>query len=423
MDVFALVDCNNFYVSCERVFRPALKGKPVVVLSNNDGCVVARSQEAKDLGLAMGIPFFKCKALCERHQVQVYSSNYTLYGDMSRRVTEVLRQFTPAVEVYSIDESFLGLGRSSEVPFAELGRRIRKEVDNWTGIPVSVGLAGTKTLAKLANKIAKQTSCSRGVFDLTEQPRCEQVLGEVDVGEVWGIGRQYKTLLNSYGIKTAYQLTRARDSWIRKHLTVVGLRLVWELRGISCLPLEQAPATKKAIARSRSFSRPLQRLDELKEPVAAHAAAAAQVLRRQDSVAACIQVHIETSRFAEPYYGNAASVQLAIPTASTPELVRLAHRGLERIFKGGYRYRRAGILLTGIAPRESLQIDMFARDYYDERKRELMEVADRLNEKWGRGIVRFAAEGMAQNWRMKQLRKSPCFTTRWEELPVVRAGN
>ena len=423
MDVFALVDCNNFYVSCERVFCPALKGKPVVVLSNNDGCIVARSQEAKDLGLAMGIPFFKCKALCERHQVRVYSSNYTLYGDMSRRVTEVLRQFTPAVEVYSIDESFLGFGSGNEAPFAELGRRIRKEVDDWTGIPVSVGLAGTKTLAKLANKIAKQTRCGRGVFDLTEQPRCEEVLDEVDVGEVWGIGRQYKTLLNSYGIKTAYQLTQARDSWIRKHLTVVGLRLAWELRGVSCLPLEQAPAPKKAIARSRSFSRPLHRLDELKEPVAAHAAAAAQVLRKQGSVASCIQIHIETSRFAEPYYGNAVSVQLAVPTASTPELVRLAHQGLGHIFKEGHRYRRAGILLTGIAPRESLQIDLFTKGYYNDRKRELMEVVDRLNEKWGRGVVRFAAEGLEQNWRMKQLRKSPCFTTRWEELPVVCAGN
>ena len=421
MQIFALVDCNNFYVSCERVFCPALNNRPVVVLSNNDGRIVARSQEAKDLGLAMGTPLFKCRALCEQHRVQVYSSNYTLYGDMSRRVVEVLQQFSPAVEVYSIDESFLGFTGRGAGDLGDLGRQIRGQVETWTGIPVSIGLARTKTLAKLANKIAKRAKRDRGVFDLAGHPQREQVLDRVDVGEVWGIGRQYRTLLREHGIETAYQLTRAPDRWIRKHLTIVGLRLVWELRGISCLPLEQAPAPKKSIARSRSFGRPLHTLEELEEPVAAHVAAAAQALRKQRSAAAWLQVSIETSRFAGPYYGRIVAASLPSPTASTPELVRAAHQGLERIFREGYIYRRAGVLLTGLVPQDALQLNLFTPGYYDDKKKALMEVVDRVNATWGRGTLRFAAEGLEQPWKMKQSRRSPHFTTRWAELPLIRA--
>ena len=307
---FALVDCNNFYVSCERAFCPELAGQPVVVLSNNDACIVARSEEAKTLGLPMGGPIFRCRDLCRQHRVRVFSSNYPLYGDMSRRVVEVLRRFAAAVEVYSIDEVFLDLADLRAHRRYETGRAIRRTVGRWTGIPVCVGLAPTKTLAKLANRLAKRRPESEGVFDLTDPARRAEVLGQVEVDQVWGIGPRYRDRLAHHGIRTAHQLAQAPDARIRRLLTVTGLRLVWELRGVSCLPLEQAPSPRKAIARSRGFGRPLADLDELREPVAAHVASAARALRKQGSVAGCLQVHLETSRFTGPYRGKAATARL-----------------------------------------------------------------------------------------------------------------
>jgi len=422
MAVFALVDCNNFYVSCERVFAPALAGRPVVVLSNNDGRVVARSQEAKDLGIDMGVPVFKCRHLLARHQVQVYSSNYALYGDMSRRVMESLKAFTPEVEVYSIDESFLRFAGAPPRDLAGLAQDIRRRVRSWTGIPVSIGLAATKTLAKLANKVAKTISRAEGVCNLVDQRRREEVLDRVEVGEVWGIGPRYSAFLHRHGIRTARQLSRAPDAWVCRHLTVVGQRIVWELRGISCIPLEQVPAPKKAIARSRAFGRPVRALDELGEVVATYAAAAARTLRQQGSVAACLQVSVETSRFKEPYYGRAVTVRLPFSTASTPELICGARRGLERIFRKGYAYERAGVLLTEIAPHDTVQLDLFSSEFYDERKRKLMAVVDEINTRRGRDAIRFAAGGLERQWRMRQAHRSPRFTTRWDELPVVRVA-
>lgn len=415
MSLFALVDCNNFYSNCERVFAPALRGRPVVVLSNNDGCIIALSQEAKALGLKVGLPFFQCRALCDRHAVRVFSSNYALYGDMSRRVMETLAQFSPQMEIYSIDESFLKLdGRQA----AETARRIRRTVLQWTDLPVSVGLAATKTLAKLANHIAKVHFRASGVFDLSAHPRHDQVLDAVEVGDIWGIGPAYRRLLHAHGITTALQLARASDAWVRRHLTVVGLRLVWELRGVSCLPLDQAPAPKKAIARARAFGRPVTSLEELRQAVATYTASAAQNLRRQGSVAAYLQVHVETGRYKGPCYANAATTQLEVPTASTPRLIAQAHRCLAGIFRPGYRYRRAGVLLSGLCPQDSVQLNLFT-DAPARRDRRLMETVDRINARRGRGTLRFAAEGLQQEWKMRQNRLSPRYTTRWDELPRV----
>ncbi|MSS73893.1 MAG: Y-family DNA polymerase [Candidatus Latescibacteria bacterium] len=420
MKVFALVDCNNFYVSRERVFCPRLSQRPVVVLSNNDGCVVARSQEAKALGIPMGAPVFQCREVLDRERVEACSSNYTLYGDMSRRVMLTLGQFTPHVEVYSIDESFLGFRQAPSSDLTAFAQDIRGTVRQWTGLPVSIGIGRTKTLAKLANRIAKRTETAQGVFDLTDPHR--DLLDGIEVKEVWGIGPRYTAFLKRHGIRTVHQLTQARDAWVQKHLTIVGLRIVRELRGVPCIPLEEIPPSKKAIARSRAFSRPVRALPEIREAVATYIASAARALRKQGSVAGCLHVSVETSRFKTPRYGDAATLRLPFPTASTSDLIHFAHQGLRLIFKEGYPYHRAGVFLTDLSPQDSLQTDLFTLEYYDDRKKRLMELVDGLNARWGRGRVRFAAEGLKQEWGMRQSRRSPRFTTRWEELPVVRAS-
>ena len=277
--LFALADCNNFYASCERVFNPKLAGRPAIVLSNNDGCVVARSNEAKALGIAMGVPAFQIRHLIRKHDVQVFSSNYALYGDLSQRVMETLQQFSPEVEVYSIDEAFLNLSGFTNINLTDYGRRIRATVKQWTGIPVSVGIAETKTLAKIANHVAKRTEGTDGVFDFTAWPDRDSVLARVLVEEVWGIGPNYARLLTQHGITTALGLRDADDHWIQKQMGVVGLRTVHELRGISCLPLEQCPPPKQGITCSRSFGRPVTTLAEMREAVAAYTARAAEKLR------------------------------------------------------------------------------------------------------------------------------------------------
>ena len=334
MKVFALVDCNNFYVSCERVFCPRLAQRPVVVLSNNDGCVVARSQEAKALGVPMGAPVFQCREVLDRERVAACSSNYTLYGDMSRRVMLTLGQFTPHVEVYSIDESFLGFHSPPSSDLTAFAQDIRRLVRQWTGLPVSIGIGRTKTLAKLANRIAKKTEAAQGVFDLTDPQR--DLLDRIEVKEVWGIGPRYTAFLRRHGIRTVHQLTQARDAWVRRHLTIVGLRIVWELRGTPCIPLEEIPPSKKAIARSRAFGKPVRALPEIREAVATYIASAARALRKQGSVAGCLHVSVETSRFKGPRYGDAATLRLPFSTASTSDLIHFAHQGLRRIFKEGY---------------------------------------------------------------------------------------
>lgn len=415
---FALVDCNNFYASCERVFNPALAGKPVVVLSNNDGCIIARSEEAKKVGIRMGQPVHECQNLIMRHRVHVYSSNYSLYGDISSRVMDVLSLFSPDVEVYSIDEAFLDLeGISGDRQ--EYGRSIKARVKKWVGVPVSVGIGPTKTLAKAAARLAKKTASSGGVFDMTGL--LDETLPLIDVEDVWGIGRRYARLLRSRGICTAHDLSRADDEWIRRHLTVMGLRTVMELRGVSCLPLEEARGMSKSIVCSRSFGRKVYHIDELGEAASAYTSRAAEKLRAQKAAASFIQVILIefpfNSGFPKTYM---ASMDIPVATSYTPELIGYAKGLLKRVYRKGPAYRKVGIMLAGIVPRGQIQASLFHPHREGPKQLALMEAVDGINSRFGRGTVSFAAAGFERPWWMRQAKKSPQFTTSWSDLPRVK---
>jgi DNA polymerase V len=418
--IFALVDCNNFYVSCERVFDPSLAGRPVVVLSNNDGCVVARSPEAKELGLVIGTPIFTCEKILRRENGVILSSNYALYGDMSRRVMETLATFSPDVEVYSIDESFICLSGIAS-PLREYGERIRRTVYRWTGIPVSVGIAPTKTLAKVANKLAKAKGSS-GVFVFERREDIIPRLVDFDVEDVWGIGMRYAAFLKSHGVDTALKLSRLDDAWARKHLTVVGLRLVNELRGVSCLSLDLVAPPKKAIASSRSFSRPVVSFGEMREAICDYASNAARKLRRQKSVAFVITAYIATNRFKdEPQYGKSGTIKLSVPTDYTPKILMCAEDILREIYRDGYKYKKAGILISGIVPSDCRQTDLFAPAGRTELESRLSATLDAINRKHGKKSLVFASEGMLQSWQMRRGKLSPSYTTKWDELAVAKA--
>jgi DNA polymerase V len=419
--IFALVDCNNFYASCERVFNPMLEGKPIVVLSNNDGCVVARSNEAKALGIGMGVPEFQIRPLLRAHRVQVSSSNYTLYGDMSQRVMETLEQFCPDLEVYSIDEAFLSLVGFGQRDLTEYGRQIRRTVKQWTGIPVSVGIAETKTLAKIANRIAKRTPDLGGVFDLLACSDREAVLGRVAVEDGWGIGRNHARVLNQHGITTALQLREVDDQWIRKRMGIVGLRLVMELRGVSCLDLDQCPAPKQSLTCSRAFGKLIHTLAEMEEAISVYTSRVAEKLRRERLAATVLTVCLTTNEFKEgPQYSNALTLKLPIVTDSTAELIKSALQGIRAIYRDGYRYKKAGVLLTGLVPVSQTQADLF--DYQDRGKpKRLMSALDAVNDRWGAGILHYASSGLTREWKTHFHRRSPAYTTQWDELPLVQA--
>lgn len=418
--MFALVDCNNFYASCERVFNPTLNNKPIVVLSNNDGCIVARSNEAKALGIQMGEPYFKVKPLIEQHKVEVFSSNYELYGDMSSRVMNVLADLAPESEVYSIDECFLGFSGWQSGDLLSHGHTIRNTVKQWTGIPVSVGFAPTKTLAKAANKAAKK---AEGVRILREAEGIDSLLEKMDVEDLWGIGRQYNKFLKANGIKTALQLKHAKDGWIKKYLTVVGLRLVYELRGVSCLPIESVRNTKKGLCTSRSFGKTVMKLSEMKEAVSNFAVRCAEKLRNQHSCSGVITVFIHTNRFYtnKPQYSNSRSIKLPVASNSTSEIIHYALIALEMIFREGYEYKKAGVIVTGIVPANSVQQNLF--DWIDRVKQtHIMKAVDGVNKKMGRNTIKFAVQGYqnsSTSWQMERNRLSPCYTTKWDELWTI----
>jgi DNA polymerase V len=419
---FALVDCNNFYVSCERVFDAGLTGRPVVVLSNNDGCVVARSPEAKALGIGMGMPLFKIRHLVEANGVRVYSSNYALYADMSQRVMGVLQSFTPDVEIYSIDESFMLLGgcrSGTSRVLGELGREIRERVRRDTGVPVTIGIAETKTLAKLANHLAKNSRKSGGVLDLIGSPYRELALRRTPVEEVWGIGPAYSKLLKQKGILSALQLRDADTRWARAAMRVVGARVVMELRGVSCLPLESCPPPKKSLTCSHTFGKSTPALSDLREAVATYATRVAEKLRRGRLAAGVVTVFVHTDRFAEgPQYYNAGTHTLAYPTDSTQEIMRCALDALERIFRAGFNYRKAGVMLHSLSPADQLTLRMFG-DERDERFRQVMVAVDQINRRWGRDTVRFATANPEGNWRTKVEKRSPRYTTRLPEVLII----
>lgn len=418
----ALVDVNNFYVSCERVFCPALRGLPVVVLSNNDGCVVARSDEAKALHIQMGQPVFEIRELIRQHRVQVFSSNYALYGDMSARVMNTLRQFAPSMEVYSVDESFLDFSGMERFDLAAHASNLRQTVLRWVGVPVCVGIAPTKVLAKIANRLAKQDKQGDGVRILSGT--WDNELRAVEVGDVWGIGRQYATLLQQYGVKTAYDLSQANDAWVRKHLTVVGLRIKKELEGQACIHLETDVPNKKNVGTTRTFRQPLTTEAELGEAVADFAARCGEKLRRQHSNAASLTAYIQTNHLAaaEPQHARSFTVTFTTPTNSTLQLVQGAKLALHKIFREGYRYKRAGVLLSGLSDQATGQLSLFDPIDHEKHQR-LMCALDRVNARYGRNTVCTAAQTLGGGARLtQQNRLSPCYTTRWKDLLTVRCG-
>lgn len=423
--MLALVDCNNFYASCEKLFDPKLAGCPLVVLSNNDGCVVARSAEAKALGVPMGVPWFKIQALAREHGIVARSSNYALYADMSNRVVEILSGFTPCMEVYSIDESFLDFsGFADRTAHAQ---RIRQRIAHWLGLPVCVGIASTKTLAKLANHIAKKDPSFEGVCDLAQMaPEARAArFAAIEVGEVWGVGRRIAEQLAGMSIHTVADLANADPQAIRRRFSVVLERTVRELNGTACIDLEEIAPPKQQIMASRSFGQWVEDLPTLKEAVAAYTSRAAEKLRQQVCVAGALTVMIRTNRFKPeaPQYQRSVTVPLAFPTDDTRVLVRIATRTLEGIFKAGFIYQKAGVMLSELTPRTVRQASLFGdEDGEDARSAPLMATLDAINQRWGRGTVRSLAAGVTQPWQMRREQLSPAYTTSWDDLPVVHGG-
>lgn len=419
----ALVDCNNFYVSCERVFNPKLEGKPVVVLSNNDGCAVARSNEVKALGVKMGEPWFKLKDLARQHGIIAYSSNYALYADMSNRVMRILSGFSPDQEVYSIDECFLDLTGFQARNLTGTGQRIRARVRQWTGLPVCVGIGSTKTLAKLANHIAKKNVQFCGVCNLTSLSQAEQdgLLGEIGVGEVWGIGRQLAAQLQATGINSVLDLQHCDPATMCSRFSVVMEKIIRELNGMVCLELEEMTKPRKQIISSRSFGIPVTDLQSLEESVSLYISRAAEKLRHQGSCAGSVHVYIRTSPhdMSSPHYSNSMTIPLPEQTDDSMQLTRVALWGLRRIYRSGYRYQKAGVMLSEIVSNECRQADLFQSEAESSKRGRLMKVLDQVNALMGRHSLKLASEGFRQPWKMKQGNRSPAYTTRWEELPCA----
>jgi len=424
--LFALVDVNNFYVSCERVFQPKLEEVPMVVLSNNDGCAVARSAEVKALGIKTGTPWFQMQELAKKHGIQAYSSNYTLYGDMSSRVVQVLRAFTPNLEVYSIDESFLQietvLKQYSDT--IELGRSMKQQVRDTTGLPVCVGIGASKTLAKFANHLAKKHQQFAGVCDVNAMAKEEfyQWMSETSVAEVWGIGRQLAKKLKAQNIHSVFDLFQASPQAMRQQYGVVMERLCYELRGVSCLKLEEVAPAKQQIIASRSFGKLVTKLEELAESVAMHAARAAEKLRSQNGTTGALTVFIQTNPFKqnEPQHHQSITIPLSDPSDNTLTLTNAALKGLKQIYQSGFRYKKAGVILNLISDKPTAQQSLFEDIETKGKSAHLMKAVDEINSRFGNAAIRSAAMGTKQEWQMRSGNRSPNYTTRWDELPIAR---
>jgi DNA polymerase V len=418
--MIALVDCNNFYASCERVFDPRLEGRPIVVLSNNDGCVIARSNEAKALGIAMGEPAFKKEEVYAKHNVAIFSSNFALYGDMSQRVMRTLAQHSAAMEIYSIDEAFLDCSGLTADGLDRFGSQLRKTVKQWTGIPVSIGLAPTKTLAKVANHIAKRLPDNSGVCVLRKEETIEYCLKKLPVEKLWGVGRRYALFLRSWGINTAWDLRRMPAGWVKDNMTVVGLRLQKELKGEPCIPLEDHPQKKKEICTSRSFGTMVTELDELKQAVSMYATRCAEKLRTQNSCTNLVEVFLHTNPFRPdlPQYKNVRFVRLPVASNSTLVVAQAALRGLESIYRAGYQYKKAGVIVSGLVPSNTIQYNLFYPTDEDRHTR-LMTAMDKVNDREGRDVLRVAEQGFDRRWTLRQERLSPCYTTRWVDFMTI----
>ena len=416
----ALIDCNSFYASCERVFNPKLLGKPIVVLSNNDGCIITRSTEAKALGIKMGEPYFKVRNFIKKNNVKVFSSNYALYGDMSQRVMEILLGFSPDVEIYSIDEAFLSLKGFKNYELLTYCKHIRKTIKQWAGIPVSVGVGSTKTLSKIANHLAKKNNAYEGVCILKKKEKINEALQETEIEDVWGIGRSLSKFLKKYNVCNAKQFALLDRGWVRKNMGVVGERIQLELHGVSCLGVELLPSPQKSCCVSRSFSRPIEKIEELKESIANYGSRGAEKIRAEDLIAQSMSVFVLTNHFnkKEKQYSNSIKLQLDYPTSDSKLIVKRAVEGVKRIYKNGYRYKKAGIILYELHNSSSVRGLL---DYDRPRSDSLMKSLDEINYRYGSSTLRLAAEGIKKGWQMRREKVSPSYTTSFNQLMIVKS--
>lgn len=418
--MFALVDCNNFYASCERVFRPELNGKPIVVLSNNDGCVIARSNEAKTVGIPMGAAAFKYKKIFEQHQIYVFSANFSLYGDMSNRVMTILAKYAPEIEIYSIDEAFLKLEGFQLYDLQQYGEAIHYQVKKWTGIPVSVGIAPTKSLSKLANRIAKKFPAkTQGVYIIDSEEKRIKALKWLKIGDVWGIGRRHAQRLLAHNISSAYAFTQCSDQWVKKYFSIIGLRLKWDLSGTAVLHLEKAQL-KKSIATTRSFEANYTHYEQLHERIVTFANSCAEKLRKQHSCCQSVTIFIYTNSHQENMrqYRRTIVVHLPFPTNSSIEIASYAIKGLKRIFKAGYNYKKAGVIVHDFTPEQVTQTTLFSQK--NKRHIPLMEAIDGLNLRFGQQKIRLASQDPKRVWKMKQNRLSPHYTTDLDDIIRIK---
>ena len=415
----ALIDCNSFYVSCERLFNPKIRKKPVVVLSNNDGCIISRSNEAKALGIKMGEPYFKEKEIIVKNNVQVFSSNYSLYGDISRRVMRTLKRFNSDIEIYSIDEAFLDLSNFSDNEIENVGHEIRSTVLKWTGIPTSIGIAKTKTLSKVANHIAKKKKS--GVVSLIGIENIDPILEKVDINDVWGVGRQLTKFYHQNGIYNAKQLKNKSNTWIKKSSNVLSSRTAMELRGIPCIDLETTSSKRKSCVVSRSFGKRVEDFQELREAIAGYSLNASEKIRSESLVAKAITVFVRTSPFQRNfgYYSNSKTVDFPIATNNSIETVKVAMVILDSIFKNGYRYQKAGVMLTGLSNADGKK-NLFSSEK-DEKINSLMRSIDNTNYKYGRSTLSLASAGVQKGWNMRRQYSSKIDTADFYCLPTIRA--
>ncbi|MDC0498593.1 Y-family DNA polymerase [Alphaproteobacteria bacterium] len=415
----ALIDCNNFYASCERIFNPKLMRRPIVVLSNNDGCIITRSAEAKKLGIKMGEPYFKAKKIIDKNNVKVFSSNYSLYGDISQRVMETLARFAPDIEIYSIDEAFLGLNGFENYELGAYCSYIRRTVKQWVGIPVSIGVSSTKTLSKIANNLAKKNKEYDGVCILKSWFEINDALKLTPIGDVWGIGRRLSFFLQKYNIKTAYDFTQLDKGWVRKNMGVVGEKTFLELCGVSCIELDLIPSDKKSCCVSRSFSKPIEKIHDLEESVSAYGTRVAEKIREEGLMAESMSVFVLTNYFnrKEKQYSNSIKLQLPFPTNNSIKIVKRALQGIRKIYREGYRYKKAGVILYGLS--KSSQVKGLL-DYDRESSDTIMNAMDRINGRYGSSVIRLASEGIEKSWRMKREKVSPCYTTNFDDLVEVK---
>ena len=416
----ALIDANNFYVSAERLFNPKLRRKPVVALSNNDGCVVSRSNEAKVLGIKMGVPLFEIRDLVIKENIHVFSSNYTLYGDLSDRMMKIIASIVPEIEIYSVDEAFVDLRGYPEDTLHDLGTRIRSTIQQWIGLPVSVGIAPSKVLAKVASKLAKKGS---GVCSLISHPRIEEALRSFPVEDLWGVGRKYAAKLNKHGVFTAYQLSVQPKAWVNKLMTVNGLRIHQELNRMPCIPVERFIAKRKAIGSAKGFGEAISTLTELKEALSTYTSSCAAKMRAQGHAASVMTIFVQTNFFNkhDQQYSGFKTITLPSPTTLSPVLIRYANHALKEIFRSGLKYKRVGVLLTGFVPESTIQQDIFDSVIDRSKLASIQKTIDRINTRYDRNQLWFACQGLnTKRWKMKQEKLSPSFTTSIKDILVVR---